>query len=294
MEKINSKKLEEFATIYDNKKKLFEDRWGGHQKREKKLKERIEKELGGPTIFYSDVNELIREYETLTNRNRIKALEYLSLKDKASLTEIAEHLGTSIPTARKHLEILENAGMVSSKNITTGTGKSRIFVAETKLVKRGREEELLKKRILKVRDPKSFIYNAVKNTVLEIVKSEEFRKYVKKAGIEEEWEITGSLQDIIQDSSDAVIFEPHPPVQPIKEEDEFYEYESNFEILAACGRFDLIDKQVEEKCKIYADIAVFENLPKDEVLTNIKKHLEYIERLKEELRKKHGVGNDSR
>lgn len=287
MAKLN-KKLEKFAHIYDDRKKVYGNSIDAHKNRDKWFEERIEAELGGPTVFYSDFNELIKEYEALTNRNRIKALEYLTVKDKASLTEIAKHLGTSIPTARKHLEILQSAGMVSSKSITTDTGKTRIFIAERKLVKKGKEEELLRERILKLKDKNSLVFNVVKNAVLEIVRSKEFHEYIKKARIEVDWEITDSIHEIVKDSLNEVIFEPYPSIQPI-DDDNFYEYESNFEILILCGRFDLIDRDVEEKIRLYTDLAVFRDLSRDEVLANIKKHLEYIERIKEELRKKHGI-----
>jgi len=161
------------------------------------------------------------------------------------------------------------------------------------LVKRGKEDELLRERTLKLSEPDSSIFKIVKNTVLEIAKSKEFRRYIKKAAFAEEWEIADALQSAIVDSTYEVIYKNSFQVRPIKEGEEFYNYVSNFEILAACGRFDLIDREVEDKCKMYADLAIFDDITKEEVLNNIKQHLAYIEKIKEELRKKYGGGDDA-
>ena len=64
---------------------------------------------------FSKAEKLLK---ALANRRRLKIIKYLQKNEKASVTELAGHLGLSFKSTSRHLAVLKSADIVESEQVS--------------------------------------------------------------------------------------------------------------------------------------------------------------------------------
>ncbi len=65
-----------------------------------------------------DYRKQEKMYKALANRRRLHILAYLNSTRRASVQEIAEHIGLSFKATSKHLQVLKSAEMVGDEQVS--------------------------------------------------------------------------------------------------------------------------------------------------------------------------------
>lgn len=65
-----------------------------------------------------DYQQIEKIYKALANRRRLAILAHINSTGQANVGDIANEINLSIKATSKHLQVLKNAGMVHSKQIS--------------------------------------------------------------------------------------------------------------------------------------------------------------------------------
>ncbi len=85
-------------------------------------------------VVFSDPRHLMKVFEALSSRAKIRILRVVARRGCATAKEVAEELGLKIPTVLEHLRDLVEAGVLVVEEVAKGGRKTKVYRLKAKRI----------------------------------------------------------------------------------------------------------------------------------------------------------------